>query len=216
MKFHDISVTLDADTPRYPGDPPVEVRSLTAVTRGDLSNLSALSLGTHSGTHLDVPRHLLDHGASVDTVALERCFGTAHVRAFPRARPISLADLEAASLPPAARRFLIRVGAAPDRWMERAERATDEPLTVEAARWLAERGYDLVGIDALSVDGYGSRGLPVHRTLLEAGLLILEGLDLRGVADGEYTLACFPLKIGGGDGSPVRAVLIEPPLALGA
>lgn len=215
MRLQDISLILDGNTPRYPGDPLVEVRPLTAVARGDPSNLSSLTLGTHSGTHLDVPRHLLDGGAAVDAVALDRCFGAAHVRAFPHARPVSPGDLEAASLPTTARRLLVRTGDAPDHQTERPGQGTDGPLTVEAARWLAERGFDLVGIDGLSVDGYGSQELPVHCALLEAGVLILEGLDLGGVAEGEYTLVCFPLRIGGGDGSPVRAVLIEPPVATG-
>ena len=69
----------------------------------------------------------------------------------------------------------------------------------------------LVGIDALSIEGYGSHGLPVRRALLGAGVLVLEGLDLEGVAPGRYTLSCFPLKLAGGDGSPVRAVLVELP-----
>ena len=82
-------------------------------------------------------------------------------------------------------------------------------LSAEGARWLVDNRIRLIGIDFLSIEARGAPGHPTHRTLLEAGVVILEGLDLSGVEPGEYTLVCFPLKIAGGDGAPARAVLLE-------
>jgi arylformamidase len=80
-------------------------------------------------------------------------------------------------------------------------------LSLASARLLVERGVKLVGIDYLSIEAFGAAGHPVHKTLLGAGVAILEGLDFRGVPPGVYELCCLPLRIAGGDGSPCRAVL---------
>jgi arylformamidase len=157
-----------------------------------------------------VPLHIQDGGAAADQVALEACFGPALVRSFPVGRPITPADLEATAHQPTVPRLLFK--GAESGYLRRAGAGGAGPLTEQAAGWLVERGVVLVGVDALSVDEYGSAELPAHRTLLSAGVLILEGLVLTSVAEGLYTLACFPIKIAEADGSPVRAVLVEPPL----
>jgi arylformamidase len=87
-------------------------------------------------------------------------------------------------------------------------RTGGQPLTEGAARWLVSRGVRLVGVDALSVDPLDAPG-PVHRILLDAGVIIVEHLVLAGVTPGRYRLICLPLRLIGGDGAPCRAVIFR-------
>lgn len=204
MKIHDITVSISSELPVYPGDPPVMIEPVARIARGDAANVSRLSLGTHSGTHLDPPRHFRDDGAGVDRVPLGLLVGKARVVEIRGAREIG-------------RRELARF---PVRGEERVLLKTDNSLlwgrsgfheeyaflTEEGARYLLEAGVKLVGIDYLSIERFGGEGA-VHRILLDAGVPILEGLNLDGVEPGEYELICLPLKLAGGDGAPVRALL---------
>lgn len=196
MAIIDISLPLGPDTPLYPGDPPARVERLSEACGGDTYALSRLTLGSHAGTHVDAPAHFLPGGATVDALALDACIGPALVLDLRElAGPIAAAEL--AGLPRGAERVLLRGGAPTDgRW-----------LSLEAAELLVERAVRLVGIDSLSVAAPESPGA-VHRLLLAAGLVILEGLDLRAAPAGAYTLVCLPLKLTGGDGAPARAVLV--------
>lgn len=187
----DITAPLGPATPRYPGDPPVELQPLSTAGDGETFALSRLCLGTHAGTHVDPPSHLLAGGASVDELALETLIGPARLIAAAYGRPVAAADLTGIGR---ARRILIHTGGM--------------PLAENAARMLAERGVRLLGVDGLSVDPVDQPG-PAHRILLTAGIVIVEGLALAGVPAGAYTLICLPLKLAGGDGAPARAVLIE-------
>lgn len=159
--------------------------------------MSRLTLGSHTGTHVDPPAHFIPGGASVDRVPLDACIGSAFVLDLPGAEPeIGVPAL--AALPEGTVRVLLRTGGPP---------LGGRALTAGAARALVRRGVRLVGIDALSIAPAASPG-EVHRILLEAGVVILEGLDLTAAPVGAATLVCLPLKIAGGDGAPARAVLI--------
>jgi len=204
----DISRPLDADTAVWPGDPPVAVEPVARVERGDVASVSRLTLSTHAGTHVDPPAHFVPGGATVDILPLDVLVGPAVVVDLSGAGPIDAARLAAAGLDDgeaggdgAGRRLLFRTGAADE--VPTAEGA----LTPDGAEWLVERGVRLVGADTLSIEP-ASDSYPVHRILLGAGVVIVEGLDLFGVTPGRYRLACLPLRIAGGDGAPARAVLI--------
>lgn len=208
MKVHDISLTLRQRMPVFPGEPTPLLEPTTQMERGDSYNVSRLTISTHTGTHIDAPRHFLVGGASVERIAVDVLVGPALVVEMPVDREITAADLEAASIPPAAERLLFKT---------RNSRLLDDEdfrrdfvyLTLDAARWLVERGVRLIGIDYLSVEEMDADPNIVHQTLLRAGVVIVEGADLRQVAPGPYLLACLPLKLEGADGSPVRAVLVE-------
>lgn len=190
MRIIDITLPLGPDTPVYPGDPPVEVTRLREAGAGDQYALSRLTLGSHSGTHVDPPAHFLPGGATVDALPLAPLLGPALVVDVAVGRPVLAQDL-APYLP--AERLLLRTGGM--------------PLTPAAARAVVAAGVRLVGVDGLSVAPAEAPG-EVHRILLEAGVVIVEGLALAAVAPGAYTLVCLPLKVQGGDGAPARAVLI--------
>ncbi len=190
MRIIDITLPLGPDTPVYPGDPPVEVTRLREAGAGDAFALSRVTLGSHSGTHVDPPAHFLPGGLTVDALPLAPFIGPALVADVARGRPVTAADL--APFLPAAR-LLLRSGGM--------------PLTPAAARAVVTAGVRLVGVDGLSVAPAEAPG-EVHRILLAAGVVIVEGLALAGVRPGRYTLICLPLKLQDGDGAPARAVLI--------
>jgi arylformamidase len=203
----DISLPIGPETPVWPGDPPVLVEPVARVEAGDPAGVSRLTLGTHTGTHVDPPAHFLPGAATVDALPLDVLVGPAVVADL-TAGPIDGAALESLGLSGGSVRLLLKTG------------GEAGALTPDGARWLVERGVRLVGADTLSIepgtDCPGVRGCPpeeqypVHRILLGAGVVIVEGLDLAAVAPGSYQLVCLPLRIVGGDGAPARAVLIAP------
>ena len=208
MRVHDISLTLRQRMPVYPGEPTPLIEPMKQMERGDFCNVSRLTIATHTGTHIDAPLHFLPGAASVVQLPVDVLVGPALVLEMAVAQEITAADLEAAAIPPGTERLLFKT---------RNSRLLDDDdfrrdfvyLTLDAARWLVERGVRLVAIDYLSVEQMDAQPNVVHETLLRAGVITVEGVDLRQVASGPYFLACLPLKIDGADGSPVRAVLVE-------
>ncbi len=200
MSWIDVSMPIAPGMPVWPGNPPVEV---TRAVDGD-ALVSTLSLGTHTGTHVDAPSHYLPGGAPIEMMPLDTLLGPARVVKID-GDAVDAADLEALD-PQPGERLLIRT-----RNSEEAARDRFDPsfvaLTLAAARLLAARKIRCVGVDYLSVGGFHDDGAAIHRALLEAGVWILEGLRLAGVEPGAYELACLPLAIAGGDGAPARAVL---------
>jgi arylformamidase len=190
----DISLPIGPDTPVWPGDPPVVLEPVARVADGDPFDVSRLVLGTHTGTHVDPPAHFLPGAATVDALPLDVLVGPAVVADFPSGA-IGGDALAAVALAEGSTRLLLKTG------------RDAGALTPEGARWLVERGVRLVGADTLSIEPETGE-YPVHRILLGAGVVIVEGLDLTTVAPGPYQLVCLPLRVVGGDGAPARAVLI--------
>lgn len=173
--------------------------------------MSEIRLGSHTGTHIDPPSHFLDDGASAEDLPLDVTMGKATVADLRGiSGPIGPDELEGVSLAEGSTRLLLRTDNSA-LWAADPVAFPQEYvcLSADGARWVVGQGIRLIGIDFLSIEVRGAPGHPTHRTLLEAGVVILEGLDLSGVDAGEYTLVCFPLKIAGGDGAPTRAVLLE-------
>ena len=196
----DITLPIRTGMPGYEGDPPVQVAPHLSLAAGDPVNVSALALGSHAGTHVDAPRHLWADGTSVDALPLSVLVGPARVLDCTGVSRIRPAQISADDLRSGRVLFKTRV-------------ALHDPgasLTPEAAALCARAGVVLVGVDGLSVDLPEAQDLPVHRCLFEAGIVIVEGLDLSRVPPGAYELFCLPLKILNGDGAPARAVLRSP------
>jgi arylformamidase len=202
--FIDISLSISADLPVWPGDPPVLLEPVTRVEEGDVADVSRLVLGTHTGTHVDPPAHFLAGGATVDELPLDVLVGPAVVADVPGGRAIDAARLERLALPAGTTRLLLKTSDGP-----RAVADTGA-LTPDGAAWLVERGVRLVGADTLSIEP-ATDEYPVHRLLLGVGVIIVEGLDLSAAPAGRYQLVCLPLRIAGGDGAPARAVLLPLP-----
>lgn len=205
-RYHDITLPITEEITTYPGDPEVRFHPHYRIAAGDPCNVTALSLGTHTGTHVDAPRHFVEHGRAVDELALDHLIGPATVLELPSdVRAIGPNELHAFGLDAGARRVLLKTGSLAR--LEAGAFADQAYLTGAAARLLVRSGVRLVGIDALSVDPVDAERWPAHEILLRAGVVILEGVDLRQVPAGEYELICLPLRFTGLDGSPVRAVL---------
>ncbi len=208
MKIIDITVPIHSKMPVYPGDTPVRVTPVSRLDKGDLFNTSKIILGSHTGTHLDAPSHLLSIGASVDALPIDTLVGKALVRHVRSSRQITCADLESAHIPAGTERLLIKTSNS-ELWGKPRFQKNYVYLEEKGARWMADRGIKLIGFDYLSIDPYRSETLPAHKALLNAGVVLLEGLDLRGVPSAEYKLLCLPLRLQGGDGAPARALLMD-------
>lgn len=207
----DVSLEIGPDLLVWPGNPEVTVSPTSRISQGGTSNVSELRLGTHTGTHVDPPAHFLEDGTTAESLPPDVMIGEATVadlRGFPD--PIGPDQLGDLSLAGGVTRLLLRTDNS-ELWRIPLRTFPDAyvALSPEGARWVVDHGIRLIGIDFLSIEARGAPGHPTHRILLEAGVVILEGLDLSEVEPGEYTLACLPLKITGGDGAPARALLLE-------
>ena len=209
MHIYDITVPLSPSLPVYPGDPAVVITPVAQLQWGDAANVSRLTLSSHTGTHLDAPRHFFQAGLAIDGIALHGLIGPARVCAFPDATThLTADDLRPLGLAGTQRLLLKTANSA--LWEKTGFQTNYVALTESAAHLLVDLGVQLVGIDYLSVDAFECQDFQVHRTLLGAGVLILEGLDLRTVLPGEYELLALPLLLQDGDGAPVRAILRRP------
>ena len=212
MRIHDITVSVTPGMPVWPGDPAVERTLVWQIGADSAANVSRLTMSVHTGTHVDAPIHFIANGMSIDGLALETMVGPCNVcEVDATGWTITATDLEALNLPLTVQRLLLKTSNS-GLWAKGG--ATFErsyvSLSASAARWIVDRGIRLVGIDYLSVEPFDAAEPVVHRTLLAGGVIPLEGVDLSGVAAGEYTLVCLPLKLAGSDGAPARVVLIEP------
>ena len=205
MTLLDISRALNARIAVWPGDSPFNIQQIASLAKGDSVNLTTLTLSAHTGAHVDAPYHFDKEGATIGEMDLQPFWGPAQVAAVSReSGPLTPDDFAHINLT-LAPRLLIRSSASqldPTQFPERF--VYPSPELVEH---LAGQGIILYGSDTPSMDAADSKELPGHHALYRHGIAILEGLDLSGVADGLYELAALPLKIEGGDGSPVRAVL---------
>lgn len=208
MRLIDISPALSASTPVWPGDTAFSARRTMAIGPGCPVNVSAIALSTHTGAHADAPLHYDARGAAIDAVALEPYIGPATV-IHAIGAPALTAALLARLLPPdCAPRVLVR-------FYEHAPQCAWDSgfaaVEADAVRLLAARGALLVGVDTPSLDPQESKTMDAHAAIRDAGMRILEGLVLDGVAAGDYELIAPPLKLAGLDAAPVRAVLRTKP-----
>ncbi|MBI2847202.1 MAG: cyclase family protein [Chloroflexi bacterium] len=208
MKVYDISVPIYPGMTIYPGDEPVSIAPRAQIKKGDAYNTSHLSLGSHTGTHIDAPHHFFEGAKGVDELPLNILLGKAWVCEVKNPRGITASTLSRAGIPQGTSRLLLKTRNSL-LWSNREFQKDYVYLRPAAARWLVERGVRLVGIDYLSLERFGSRISAAHLTLLKAGAIIVEGLNLKDIRPGEYTLVCLPLKIVGCDGAPARAALID-------
>lgn len=207
MKIYDVTLPIRHGMPVYEGDPEVSIQPVLSTAQGALANVSLLTMGSHTGTHVDAPAHLRDGTPGVDQLALDVLIGPARVCDLTAHQQIDAASLRGVDLR-SHPRILFKTRNS-TRWREGQFHRDFAALTDDAARLLVDSGVRLVGIDALSVERFGSTALPVHHTLLNSGVIILEGLNLSAVPPGEYELFCLPLKLQHGDGAPARVVLRE-------
>ena len=205
MKLIDVTVPLDSNVPTYPGNTPFRLEAIKRLANGDSSNVSTVHLSAHAGTHVDAPKHFFDDGPGVDHLALEVLCGRARVIELTTRKSITADDLTGFDLREDLR-VLIKTHNS-KLWGTPVFHDDFIGLTASAAHFLVEHGVKLLGVDYLSVEEFKKPGAPAHRTLLGAGTIVIEGLNLRDVEPGTYELFCLPLSIVGADGAPARVVL---------
>lgn len=208
VRIHEVSLPIHPGMLVWEGDPPVEIETLKTVAQNG-SQVSRFVLGSHTGTHIDAPNHFLEKGSGIDSINLEKLFGPAYVVDLegidhPEIIPLDYARVVLG----AGSRILFKTGNS-KLLHGHTFPSSYTSLSLEAAQDLASRGVVLVGIDFLGIEKRKNPGHPVHVALLEAGIVLVEGLDLSQVSEGEYDIACSPLLVVGADGSPARVVLME-------
>ena len=212
MKIWDISRTLSNDLAEWPGDEPCHFQLTREKTTGESVNLGAISMSVHNGTHADAPFHFDTNGESIEKAPLETYLGRATVvdlaQAFSHSKEkhlITIEDLRpSAEQIAATSRLLVKTG----RWSDSTVFPNQIPvIAADVPAWLQKNGVKLLGMDLPSVDEIDSKSLQNHHALARAGIAIVESLDLSEVASGIYQFAALPLKIAGGDGAPIRAIL---------
>jgi arylformamidase len=208
-RIFDVSVPVVDQGLVYPGNPAIHISPASEMSKGASSNLSQLSFGSHTGTHVDAPKHFFDAGSTVDRLPLNALIGPAMVIAYPDDVMSVTADHLKKYKLDGIERVLIRTRNS-GFIRERAFHPDFTFVAPDGADYLASIGVKLVGVDYLSVEQFHSDHHKTHRTLLERGIVIVEGLDLSEIAPGEYAFCCLPLRLEGLDGAPARAVLMRP------
>jgi arylformamidase len=214
MRVHDISLAIQPGLPTWPTSEGWRTRWAMRMADGDSANVTVLEADVHTGTHVESPLHFMAGGDPLDSVPVERFVGPAVVvevdgEAVTAKALAAATGGSGAGSASAATRLLIRT-ANSARWAAGwgAFDTRYVALTEDAAAWVVEHGFELVGLDHLSIQQYGNDG-ETHRILMRAGVTILEGLNLAGVEPGEYTLVCAPIKLAGTEAAPARALLID-------
>ncbi len=210
MKIYDVTIAVSESVPTFPGDPKVKFDVCSALANGDAANVSQVCFGVHTATHVDAPNHFIEHMRRVDQLDLHKLVGPCRVVELPPdVTAITAAHVESVEN---TERVLFKTRNS-DFWNEpeKGFRTDFTYIEPDAARRLVAGGVKLVGIDYLSVEKFGAKSFDTHITLLEAEVVIIEGLDLREVPAGDYDLYCLPLKIDGGtgDGAPARTILVS-------
>ncbi len=209
MPLLDVSLPLDASLPIWPANPPFDLTPVKRIADGASSNVSRLTLGTHTGTHIDAPRHMIDGAPTLDQLPLDALVGPGRVVAIETDRAIEARHVDGDALQ-GSTRILLKTRNSTF-WGSPEFRTDFVFLSEEAARALVDAGVRLVGIDYLSIEEYRKPGAPAHKALLSAGIVVVEGLNLTSAEPGPYDVMCLPLRVTGADGGPARVILRREP-----
>jgi arylformamidase len=205
----DVSVPVsEATTPVFRGDPPIHFTYALDMARGDKANVSSLTMGAHTGTHVDAPSHFVVGGKTIDQVPLDRLMGEALViECSPNARVIDVAELNRHHWK-GAKRLLFKTHSSYANLYAKHEFQTDfTGIAPDAAQLLVDSGVELVGVDYQSVEPFGAAIPRTHQILLGHDVVVVEGLDLRKIPGGRYQFLCLPLRLTGREAAPARALL---------
>ena len=207
MKIVDVSLPLVAGIPAWPGSTGFALTWVDRMENGQSSNNSRIACDTHVGTHVDAPLHFVNKGRTVDQIPLELLIGPCRVVYLPGLPKIDAETLASLKLETGTKRLLLKTDNS-NLWTAKEKKFEKNfvYLTASGAQWLVQREISLVGIDYLSIGSY-STGVKTHQVLLEANVVVLEGLNLSEVEMGEYELICLPMKLVGAEGAPARVVL---------
>jgi len=203
--YYDVTLTISQDLLVYPGDPKVKIEQTLSISKGDTSNVSLISFGSHTGTHIDAPKHFYDKGKTVDEIDMNRLIGLVKVFEIMDKTIIDVEDVKNLNIKRGDR---ILFKTQNSKYLKEKEFNSEFVyLSSKAAKYIVNKGVITIGVDYFSIDNFKSEEFPVHNFLLGNDILIIEGLQLSEVKVGEYFMVALPLKIEGGDGSPTRVIL---------
>jgi arylformamidase len=205
-KWIDISVTVRPGMVHWPDNPEIRVDKMLDMERGDVCNVSVLSMGSHTGTHMDAPLHFIRNGKSLEKMPLDATIGPCRVIEIKDKESVKLEALENQRIK-AGERILFKTVNSRKAWSTEPFNEDFIYISKEAAAFLVRAKVMTVGIDYLSVGGFKKDGKETHHALLGAGIWIIEGLNLAKIKPGRYELCCLPLKVLNSDGAPARALL---------
>jgi arylformamidase len=212
MHIYDVTIPISEKMPVWPGEPGVQIETVSCMAQGDRLNASRVNISSHAGTHVDAPYRYIQQGITADRLPLRLLMGPAFVAEVDglEGNTIQVYDLAKVQFPPCTRRLLLKTRNS-DFWQYGYNEFERDfiHLAPQSAEWLVRRNIALVGVDYLSVEAFGVREARVHHTLLGAGVVILEGLDLSRVPPGPCELVCLPLRIEGSDAAPARVLVIR-------
>jgi arylformamidase len=213
MKIFDISVPITPGMPVWPGDPAVDLKQVSAISSGELVNITHLSMSVHTGTHIDAPKHFFDDGKTIGQIPLEKMVGEVLVMQIDdSANVISglvLKSHPAIDLLKDTRKVLFRTRNS-SLWRQSPNEFRSDYVGIDrsGAEFLGGLGLDLIGIDYLSIAPF-EETLSSHLALLAEEIVLLEGLDLSNVSAGIYKLFCLPIHLPGCEGAPARVILVD-------
>jgi arylformamidase len=207
QQWIDVTVPILSNMISWPSDPPIKISKYKSIKNGSSSNVSILTLGSHTGTHIDAPRHFFDSGVTIDKMPSDIMSGIAQVIEIKDDSAICVHELKLKKIR-YGQCIIFRTRNSKTQWWRKNFSRDFVFLTLAAAKYLLIRRVKMVGIDCLSVGGYGQPdSKTVHRALLSKGIWVIEGLDLTKISSGSYDILCLPLRIYQGDAAPARVLL---------
>lgn len=202
----DISLTIHTGMAHWPDNPAITIEPSQCLAHGDVCNVSKITIGSHTGTHVDGINHFIKGGLGIDQMPLEATIGKARVIPIQDSESIKVAELEPYNLQAGERVLFKTVNS---KRCYQSDKFVEDfvYISTEAAQYLAQKQVCTVGVDYFSVGGYQGNVVEVHHALLGSGIWVIEGLNLSQVEPGEYELICLPIKIKDGDAGLARAIL---------
>lgn len=207
--IYDISVLLGGESIDYPGDTPYSRDLISTIKDSGICDLSKLVMSAHSGTHIDAPSHFVSNAKSIDQYSVKEFILPAQVVNIEDKESIRPSEMENLDVEPGDALLFKTDNSLSGRCRTGVFSENFVYLSPEAADFCVEKKVSVVGIDYITIERYGDEAFPAHCKILENNIFVLEGINLKGVLPGRYTLFCLPLKIKDGEASPVRAILFR-------
>ena len=205
-RYYDVSVDLHPRMQVYPGDPRFRSKTICSLEKGDAYGLSKIMMSNHVGTHVDAPSHLIPGGLTITELPLEMMNGRCRVVQIRNREKVDIAELKQLTF---LNDFRILFKTRNSQLWTNHKYFSKKSiyLTPDAAQFLVDEGIKVVGFDYHSVDQFGDESFPVHKILLKNQIVLIEGLDLSQIDEGQYEISCLPLRLKGLDAAPARVVL---------
>lgn len=206
QEWIDISVPISDGMVHWPDDPPVRIYRLHDMDKGDDCNVSAVSMTVHTATHMDAPSHFSKLKTGIDKMPLSAVVGNVRVIEIDDTESIKLEEIRPHRIKKG-ERILFKTRNSKRKWGKKPFDEKFVYISTEAAKYLAERRVQTIGVDYLSIGGFDSNIVEVHQIILKARIWVIEGLDLSRIDPGKYEMMCLPIKIENCEGAPARALL---------